>query len=77
MSVEYFDGVGFGFSDDEPHIHSWMTRPWRSPDLEGMEIYDCGCGVRRIVPIDMHPNSVDDAPVLPFPASCPRQANQI
>ncbi len=78
MSAEYFDGFGFGLTEEgESHTHAWLARAWRSPDLPGMEIYDCGCGVRRIVPIGTHPGDAEDWPVPPFPASCPRQSNQI
>jgi hypothetical protein len=76
--TEYFEGFGFGLPDEpEAHAHSWLARAWRSPDLLGMEIYDCSCGARRIVLIGGHPDNFEDAPALPFPASCPRQSNQI
>lgn len=78
MSAEYFDGFGFGLTEepvthveDAPHTHFWPTRPWRVRDFPGMEIYDCACGVRRMVPIGVHPDDGEDYPVLPFPESCP------
>ena len=30
----------------------------------------------RIVPIGLHPDDGEDMPVLPFPASCPRQSGE-
>jgi hypothetical protein len=74
--TEYFEGFGFGLTDEteepEPHVHQFITRPWRVREFPGMEIYDCGCGVRRFVPKGENPHDFGDAPVQSFPESCPQ-----
>lgn len=76
--IEYFDGIGFG-REDEPqaHVHEWLCSFRSCRDLPGMAVYDCGCGVRRIVPEGTHPDNGEDALVRPYPESCPTQTGNL